>query len=126
MKKHAARWFRWFPVFLILTTFAQADAEPKIIAKEEQHALAVGHAVLKLDELGGAGAALMSSDQESELERNIKFLSETKAGRMTWAWLEFRIRADSQLQLENNPGAAAISQRLDLFSKLLRKYFVLE
>ncbi len=113
-------------MLLFLAASAQASIEPDKLPKEDQQALAIGRAVLKLDELAGAGAALMSPVQESELERNVKFLSETEAGRMTWAWLEFRLKADEQLRLDDNPGAEAIKQRLDLFEKLLRKYFILE
>ena len=111
---------------VLLAGFAHAENEPSKLAKKDEHALSVGRAVLRLDQLGGAGAPLMTAAQQSELERNVKFLSGTEAGRMTWAWLEFRLRADRQLQLKGNPHADAIRMRLKLFEKLVRKYFVLE
>ncbi len=117
---------RFIPAFLFLILSAGASIEPGKLSKDDQQALLIGQAVLKLDELAGAGAALMSPEQQMELERNVKFLSETKANRMTWAWLEFRLKADEQLRLDGNPEAKAIKQRLDLLRKLLRKYFVLE
>ena len=117
---------KYLPLLLFLAISAQANVESERLTKKDQHALEIGQAVLKLDKLAGAGAPLMTADQEADLESNVKFLSETKAGRMTWAWLEFRLKADGQLRLENNPSAEAIRQRLDLFGRLLRKYFVLE
>ncbi|MEP2776416.1 MAG: hypothetical protein ABJQ29_16940 [Luteolibacter sp.] len=110
----------------MLTGFTRSEGESDKLTQEDRQALAIGRAVLRLEELAGAGAPWMTAEQEAELERNVKFLSETQASRMTWAWLEFRLKNDSQLQLENNPGAKAIRQRLDLLTKLLRKYFILE
>lgn len=108
------------PTFLIAD---QIEVEP---VKSDKIALDIGHAVLRLDELGAAGAPLMSKLQMAEFEKKVAFLAETRANRMTWAWLEFRIRNDRELRLENNPGADAIRQRLNFFNQMLRKYFVFE
>lgn len=103
-----------------------AAEENRDLSAEDRAALEIGRAILKLDELGQAGAPLLSPEAEGELEKNVAFLAETPANRMTWAWLEFRLRNDRDLTLENNPGAGAIRQRLALFTRLLRKYFVFE
>jgi hypothetical protein len=111
---------------LTLAALSRAADKPDNHTNKDQQALAIGHAVLKLNEIGKAGAPLMTDDHKNELEQTVRFLSGTPANRMTWAWLAFRIRNDSQLTIENNPGAEAIKQRLDLYQKLLRKYFIFE
>lgn len=113
-------------VLIFLTYATHNNDNSNKLTKPDQQALAIGKAVLKLNELGSAGAPLMTTAQKLEFEQNVIFLSNTESGRMTWAWLEFRLKADSRLKLEENSGAEAIKQRLNLFQKLIRKYFVLE
>ena len=95
-------------------------------AKSDRQALAIGRAVIRLNELGRAGTPPMTEDHKREFEKDVRFLSETSAGRMVWAWLDFRIRHDRQLLTVENPNAETIRKRLELFEKLLRKYFLFE
>ena len=112
---------------MMLTNKVQSSHIRPVLTNNEQQALAVGLAIARINSLGKAGAPLMTTTQISELDKNIKFLSnEPSTHKMAWAWLEFRIKNDSQLTLKNNPNSDAIKQRLDLFPKLLRKYFVFE
>ncbi|MEW6998064.1 hypothetical protein AADZ86_10200 [Colwelliaceae bacterium BS250] len=112
---------------MMLTNKVQSSQISPVLTNNEQQALAVGLAIARVNSLGKAGAPLMTNTQISELEKNIEFLSsDPSTHKMAWAWLEFRIKNDSQLTLKNNPSSDAIKQRLDLFPKLLRKYFVFE
>ena len=126
MRHHLATSLLAISAAAICAGLVQAADESDDLSKEDKRALAIGRAVLRLHELGGAGAPLMKDVQMAEMEKNVEFLSGTPANRMTWAWLDFRLKADSSLTLENNPKAEAIRQRLDLFGKLLRKYFLFE
>jgi len=130
MKTRHFYWLLTISVSLSLVASIHADADSDKqsgqLTKNDQQALAIGRAILRINELGKPGAPVMTDLQKIEFEKNVKFLSTTQSGRMTWAWLEFRIRSDSQLTLENNPGAKAIQQRLKIFKDLLRRYFVLE
>ncbi len=94
---------------------ARSDLERELVRK-----------LLRIQELGDPGAPRMSDAQEREFEILVRSLSESPLKRFLWAWLEFRLRNERALRLEGNPKAPAIRQRIELFQRLLRRYFLYE